>query len=76
MFFHIKDDEKTSETNQTFVLYNMDSEDKTIVTPPIKYATVHLSRVFGVSDDCVFATSKHFSRYIRLLCLNANLYNH
>ena len=57
MFFYIKDDENTSESNQTFKLYDMDSEDKTIVTPPIKYATVHLSRVFGVSDDCVFASA-------------------
>jgi hypothetical protein len=26
------------------------------VMPNIKYATVHLSRLFGVSDDCVFAS--------------------
>ena len=29
--------------------------------PDIKYATVHLSRVFGVSDDCVYASG--FNNY-------------
>lgn len=57
MYFDIFDDENTSVENKSFTLYDMDSEDgTTIVTPPIKYATVHLSRVFGVSDDCVFAS--------------------
>ena len=54
MYFNVEEDANTKDG--TFQFYNMDSDDGTIVTPPIKYATVHLSRVFGVSDDCVFAS--------------------
>lgn len=56
MYFNIAEDSETSEENKTFELYDMDDAENGIVTPPIKYATVHLSRVFGVSDDCVFAS--------------------
>ena len=58
MFFELNDllHDENNKTDDSFILYDMDSADGSIVTPPIKYATVHLSRVFGVSDDCVFAS--------------------
>ena len=58
MFFEREDlvTDKNNTSNDSFTLYDMDDVDNAIITPPIKYATVHLSRVFGVSDDCVFAS--------------------
>ena len=56
MYFDISEDTKTSDENYTFELYDMDDSNNNIVTPPIKYATVHLSRVFGVDDNCVYAS--------------------
>ena len=58
MFFEREDlvTDKNNTSNDSFTLYDMDNVDNAIITPPIKYATVHLSRVFGVSDDCVFAS--------------------
>ena len=57
MFFDLDDllnDTNTKPTGDNFVLYDMDANG--VVTPPIKYATVHLSRVFGVDDNCVYAS--------------------
>ena len=54
MYFDVTEDKKTAGT--TFTLYDMNDSSKGIVVPPIKYATVHLSRLFGVSDGCVFAS--------------------
>ncbi len=56
MFFEREDlvSDENNTSNDSFTLYDMDANG--IITPPIKYATVHLSRLFGVSDDCVFAS--------------------
>lgn len=63
MFFDVEDLTNSDEmekipedSDDEFVIYDMDDAENAIITPPIKYATVHVSRVFGVSDDCVFAS--------------------
>lgn len=75
MFFNVDDllNDENNKNNDDFVLYDMDSDDGTIVTPPIKYATVHLSRVFGVSDDCVFASG--FNDYTNWALDTSDEYN-
>lgn len=57
MFFDLDDllnDTGNKPEGDDFALYDMDANG--VVTPPIKYATVHLSRVFGVDDNCVYAS--------------------
>jgi hypothetical protein len=56
-----KDENIDEDSDDEFVIYDMDNAENAIITPPIKYATVHVSRVFGVSDDCVFASG--FNNY-------------